>query len=142
MATSPGPPSAWYLRCQGVPVAWQKSSCMRRSQYLPLECSARSKRSTMSTLFAPNSPISQLATGMPNAATMRAHSHSFSTEVRMSAWRLPTSPSGSLKMCVVGVEPMGRHQRAVVLEKRGLFLRAGDGDAEIFERRRRDCRER
>ncbi|KGW36671.1 hypothetical protein Y047_5125 [Burkholderia pseudomallei MSHR3016] len=55
--------------------------------------------------------MSQRATGNPYAATIRAHSHSFSTDVRMSARRLPTSPSGSFRMCVVGVLPSGSSQR-------------------------------
>ena len=115
ISTSPGPPSDWYLRCQGVPVAWRNPPASGAASICRSNAARDRSARRSAPCCAPNSPISQCATGMPNAATMRAHSHSFSTEVRMSAWPLPTSPSGSLKMCVVGVEPMGRHQRPLCL---------------------------
>ncbi|STR26129.1 Uncharacterised protein [Janthinobacterium lividum] len=49
----------------------------------------------------------QEAVGSPKACMICEHSHSFSTEVRMSACILPTSPIGNLKICVVGVLPVG-----------------------------------
>ncbi len=55
--------------------------------------------------------MSHAATGSPYAATIFEHSHSFSTDVRMSACMFPTRPSGSLKICVVGVLPAGSSQR-------------------------------
>jgi hypothetical protein len=115
----PGPPSASYFRCDGLPSAWQKSSCGRRSHQLPDECSLRSKRSTASTFCAPNRRMAVRGTGTPYACRMFRQSHSFSTEVVKSALRWPTRPSGSFRMCVVGVEPCGRthwpscHSRAV-----------------------------
>ena len=83
-----------------------------RPQRIPCASARRrSNRSTTSVLLAPHWAISQPATGSPNALANCAHSHSFSTEVDMSACRLPTRPIGSLKICVVGVAPCGLHHR-------------------------------
>ena len=104
----PGPPSVLYLRCGGLPSAWQKSSCGRRNSQLPDGCIRRSKRSTASTVWAPNLSMAVRGTGTPYSCRMFRHSHSFSTEVVKSALRWPTRPSGNFRMCVVGVSPMGR----------------------------------
>jgi hypothetical protein len=52
---------------------------------------------------------SQSATGNPRADRIRAQSHSFSMEWLRSSFMFPTSPMGSLRICVVGVAPCGRH---------------------------------
>ena len=49
----------------------------------------------------------RFAVGSPYSLNSRRHSHSLSTDVEKSARRPPTSPMGSLKMWVVGVEPRG-----------------------------------
>ena len=67
----------------------------------------RSKRSTTRTRCLPKVAISAFAVGRPNSLNSRRQSHSLSTEVEKSALRPPTSPIGSLKMCVVGVAPRG-----------------------------------
>ena len=64
----------------------------------------------------------QLGRRNAEARTICVHSHSFSTEVERSIpCGLP--PMGSLRMCVVGVEPVGRCQRLLVPQQRRLFLR-------------------
>ena len=107
MAIRPGPPSFSYLIRGDVPVAWQKSSCIRRKSCIPFEATRRSKRSTTNTRCWPNVAISACAVGRPNALKIRRHNHSLSTEVVKSAWRPPMRPRGSLKMWVVGVAPRG-----------------------------------
>ena len=95
------------LEMCSLPSAWQKSSCGRRNSQLPDGCIRRSKRSTASTVWAPNLSMAVRGTGTPYSCRMFRHSHSFSTEVVKSALRWPTRPSGNFRMCVVGVAPMG-----------------------------------
>ena len=68
----------------------------------------RSKRVTTRAFVSPKLAISVGAISNPSADMIRAHSHC-SRPNRSCPRMLPTSPSGSLRIWVVGVAPCGRY---------------------------------
>ena len=129
-----GPPSLSYLCVGDRPVAWQKSSCGNRAIQTPgagtngvrfttvssTPIQRRSKRLTMRAFCSPNMAISVSAVGSPNSFMSRAQSHSFSTESEKSPRKFPITPSGNLRMWVVGVAFFGRYQIPPI-DKRAVF---------------------
>jgi hypothetical protein len=82
--------------------------------------------------------MSVFATSSFSSFNNAAHNHSLSTEWERSSLRLPTTPSGSLRMSAVGVEPNGLYQKYRLINskyKRGIIIRISVADCHQQARR-------